>query len=85
MTSIKFRPEPEDFMNCELIKGCIFFNTLDSKAGDALKEVYCTGNPLLCARRQVANAIGRERIPLDLNPNHDYRVRDIIEDGLSGQ
>ena len=72
-------------MNCELIKGCVFFNTLDSKAINALKEIYCKGNPLLCARRQVANAIGRERIPQDLNPNHDYRVQGIIEASLSGQ
>jgi hypothetical protein len=72
-------------MVCELVKGCIFFNTLDSKAVDALKEIYCEGNPLLCARRQVANAIGRERIPKDLNPNHDYRVQGIIEANSSEQ
>jgi hypothetical protein len=72
-------------MVCEFIQGCVFFNTLDSKAVELLKEVYCLGNPLICARRQVANAVGRERIPPDLIPNHDYRVRDIIEAALSEQ
>ena len=52
---------------------------MDSQAVQALKEVYCEGNPLICARRQVAMAIGRENIPRDLTPNHDYRVPGIIE------
>ncbi|MDD3276276.1 MAG: hypothetical protein PHP93_04410 [Kiritimatiellales bacterium] len=72
-------------MKCELIEGCLFFNKLDSKAGTALKEVYCLNNPALCARRQVAMAIGREFIPSDLTPNHNHRVQGIIEQVLSGQ
>lgn len=72
-------------MNCELLEQCPFFNTLSSLAANALKEVYCKGNPTLCARRQVAMAIGREKIPIDLYPNHDYRVQEIIESYLSEQ
>lgn len=72
-------------MNCELIKKCPFFNTLDSQAVKVLKEIYCIGNPAICARWQVAKAVGRENVPLDLTPNHDYRVQGIIESVLSGQ
>ncbi|MGE4488619.1 MAG: hypothetical protein AB7E95_03635 [Kiritimatiellales bacterium] len=65
-------------MNCELIGNCPFYNRLDSQAVSALKEVYCCGNPQICARRQVALAVGSEHVPPDLNPNHDYWVQDII-------
>ncbi len=78
-------PQTGDGMNCELLEKCPFFNTLNSTAVKLLKEVYCQGNPLICARRQVANAVGRERVPEDLSPNHDYRVQDIIEAVLSEQ
>ncbi len=72
-------------MDCELLDQCPFYNTLSSQAVDVLKEVYCRGNPMVCARRQVAMAIGREKTPLDLAPNHDYRVQEIIEAFLSEQ
>ncbi|MEI7850741.1 MAG: hypothetical protein WCH86_02815 [Kiritimatiellales bacterium] len=70
-------------MNCELLDGCLFFNGLHESAIDALKEVYCKGNPNICARRQVAMAVGREQIPLDLTPNHTHRVQAIVNDILS--
>jgi len=53
-------------MNCELLEGCTFFNTKEMGNRpdliEALKDVYCRGNPLLCARRRVAISIGRERV-----------------------
>lgn len=66
-------------MNCELLDECPFFNGLSSVAVNALKEVYCHGNPMICARRQLANAVGRNRVPVDLKPNHNHLVRDLIE------
>ena len=70
-------------MNCRLMAGCLFFNGLHEGDTDSLKEVYCKGDPTHCARRQVAMAVGREPIPLDLAPNHTHRVQAIINDILS--
>lgn len=80
---IIFGSEKGLVMHCEFIKGCAFFNEMDSLAIRVLKEVYCEGNPPICARRQVAKAVGRENIPPDLMPNHDFRVHGIIEEVLS--
>lgn len=69
-------------MKCELFEGCVFFNrkelTAYSSLIEALKDVYCQGNPLLCARRRVAISIGREKVPEDLNPNHTHLVQELI-------
>jgi hypothetical protein len=70
-------------MSCELLKGCLFFNTLHQHAVDELKKVYCENNPSICARRQVAMAVGREQVPLNLAPNHNHLVQPIISDALS--
>jgi len=72
-------------MHCELLAGCLFFNGLHQSAVDTLKEVYCMGNPALCARRQIAMAVGREKIPPDLTPNHTHRVQEVIDSVLSGR
>jgi len=76
-------------MECELLKGCVFFNMPENvtqpHAIKVLKEVYCKGNYLLCARRQVVNAVGREHVPPELNPNHTHLVRDIITAALAKQ
>lgn len=66
-------------MRCEFIDACPFFKTLDSEAVTALKEVYCHANPAICARRQVAMAVGTENVPPYLNPNHSHLVRETIE------
>lgn len=71
-------------MSCEFLKGCPFFNTLHQHAIDELKKIYCENNPAICARRQVALAVGREQVPQDLSPNHDYRVQELIRQALSG-
>jgi hypothetical protein len=66
-------------MHCELLEGCPFFNALHQHAIDELKKVYCQNNPAICARRQVAMAVGREHVPLHLEPNHNHLVLGIIE------
>jgi hypothetical protein len=70
-------------MKCEFLKNCPFFNCLTTVAVKALKEVYCRENPALCARLQVASAVGRENVPPDLTPNHNHLVQSIIEKVLS--
>ena len=74
-------------MKCEWLENCPFFNMPEDVAHPhaitAMKKIYCRGNSLLCARRQVANAVGREHVPLHLNPNHSHLVQDIIGVALS--
>ncbi|MEI8207364.1 MAG: hypothetical protein WCG03_10840 [Kiritimatiellales bacterium] len=72
-------------MHCELMAGCLFFNALHQDQINALKDVYCKNNPVICARRQVAMAVGRERVPQDLTPNHTHRVQGIVDAVLSGR
>lgn len=70
-------------MDCESLAECPFFHTLDSEAVDVLKEVYCHGNPTICARRMVSRSIGRENVPANLHPNHTHLVPGIIETALA--
>ncbi len=72
-------------MDCGLLEECLFFNGTSSEAIAVLKEAYCKGNPLLCARRRIAIAVGHEWIPPELNPDHTHLVQDIIIAALSGQ
>ncbi len=69
-------------MKCELINECKFFKT--GTGGDPacivekLKRKYCEDNPLLCARRRVAWAVGREKVPVELHPDHIHHALDLI-------
>ncbi|QHI70010.1 hypothetical protein [Tichowtungia aerotolerans] len=73
-------------MKCELFEHCIFFSAQSEQGQpcvvEKLKAVYCRGNPLLCARRRVAQALGKERVPVDLHPDHTHLVHDLIAAGL---
>ena len=51
---------------CEFIGGCSFFNGNDDQE---LKEQYCKNNNLNCARYMIANALGNEIVPKDLEPD----------------
>lgn len=66
-------------MICEYIETCPFFQGVDSQAIRALKDVYCDNNPSICARKQVAMAIGRENVPDKLSPNHTHLVQGLID------
>jgi hypothetical protein len=59
-------------MTCELFCKCSFTGCRD------LKENYCCGNPLLCARRRVAVTVGGENVPVDLLPSQSDRILDTI-------
>jgi len=69
---------------CELLKGCLFFN--DQMQGleaakDMLKAKYCKGDNSTCARYMVFKALGRPRVPVDLIPNEFDRAKQIISSG----
>lgn len=69
-------------MECELLKGCIFFNDKmkDMPSTSLLYKVqYCRSDKSACARYQVYQARGREKVPADLFPNESDRVQAIID------
>ncbi|MBN1161991.1 MAG: hypothetical protein JXA17_08595 [Dehalococcoidales bacterium] len=69
---------------CELLKGCIFFND-KMKVSDALGEMYkrrfCLKDNSQCARYMVYKALGREKVPIDLFPNMFERAKKVIAAG----
>lgn len=69
-------------MKCELIRDCTFFKTMPGDDPSCivaqLKSMYCESNPLLCARRRVAHALGRNNVPSDLHPDHIHHALDLI-------
>lgn len=70
--------------DCELLKGCLFFNDkMADNAGMAslYKRKYCQGDSSRCARLKVAKALGRPRVPTDLYPNMFDRAEKIIRSG----
>lgn len=73
-------------MKCELLKTCQFFNTTELENQPCivaqLKSIYCDGNALLCARRRIAHALGRDRVPVDLHPDHTHLVPELIANGM---
>ena len=69
-------------MKCELINDCKFFKTVTGSGPacivEQLKSKYCKANPLLCARRRVAQALGRSNVPAELHPDHIHHALDLI-------
>lgn len=66
---------------CELLKGCIFFNDkMKNMPGTAniLKAQYCQSDNNKCARYMVFQALGRENVPRDLFPQQVDRAKQII-------
>jgi hypothetical protein len=57
---------------CARSKTCRFFKekmaTMPTTA-KLLTSKFCYGNPDDCARNVVFNAVGRDKVPLDLFPN----------------
>lgn len=73
-------------MHCELLKDCSFFDRKELASHPALigalKEVYCEGNPSICARQQAARALGRDGIPDDLKPSQNERAEKLIAEAV---
>jgi hypothetical protein len=75
------RTQEANMGDCEMLKGCIFFN--DKMAdypttAEFLKKKYCMEDNSECARYIVCKALGRERVPKDLFPNSIDRARALI-------
>jgi hypothetical protein len=69
---------------CELLKGCLFFNdqmSVESGVGALYKKNYCQGDNSKCARYLVATKLGREKVPENLYPNMLERAREIVKEG----
>ncbi len=68
-------------MNCENLKGCLFYNdhmSMEKGLGSLYKKKYCEGDKTLCARYKVGSTIGKEYVPDDLYPNMFDRAEKII-------
>lgn len=66
---------------CPLVGGCLFFNdklaALPSTA-ELLKNRYCRGAFTECGRYIVREALGKDRVPLDLFPQNRQRADEIV-------
>jgi len=68
-------------MECPSLKVCPFFNHKMKdmpSAAELLKDRYCRGNYLNCARYMVASKLGKEKVPADLFPGQIDRAKEII-------
>ncbi len=69
---------------CKLLETCPFFNDkmpIDSGMGAMYKKKYCENDNTSCARYMVVEALGREKIPVDLFPNMIDRAEETIKAG----
>jgi hypothetical protein len=67
--------------DCECLTTCPFFNDQMAEMpsmSDIIKERYCAGSNVHCARHIVFRAMGRESIPADLYPSQVERAEEII-------
>lgn len=66
---------------CELTPGCIFFNNkMKDMPGTSniLKDTYCRRDFQDCAGFQVAQALGRPKVPPDLYPQQSDKAKALI-------
>ena len=68
---------------CDFTGGCPFFNGTMKEhpaMSNILRKKYCLGGEKEnCARFLVRNAIGSEKVPIDLYPNQFEKARIVIE------
>ena len=68
-------------MPCTKLAACPFFNDrmpMEKGLGALYKKNYCDGEYGKCARYQVSEAMGKEKVPSNLYPNQAERVGDIL-------
>ncbi len=66
---------------CECLEKCPFFNDRMAEipaTATMLKNRYCLGDNSGCARYMIFKALGREKVPPNLFPNHSDKARAII-------
>jgi hypothetical protein len=68
--------------DCTRIEKCMFFtDKMDHQIpalAEAMKQSYCRGDWRTCARHNVAEALGRDAVPLDMYPNQYERAQQMI-------
>lgn len=67
--------------DCELMTTCAFFN--DQMAdmpsmSNIIKERYCKGSNVMCARHMVFRVLGRDVVPKDLYPSQVERADELL-------
>jgi hypothetical protein len=70
--------------DCELLKGCLFFNDKMPEAsgmGAIYKKKYCLGDNAECARFMIAKKLGREKVPVNLYPNMVEKAQELSNEG----
>lgn len=69
--------------DCEFLKGRPFFNdmSVESGLGAMYKKKSCQSDNTKCARYMVVQALGREKVPINLYPNMVDRANQIISEG----
>jgi hypothetical protein len=68
-------------IDCEMLPSCPFFNeTLPNMPAMAeyLKTLYCRIDFNKCARYMVRQALGKEKVPIDLFPDELERAKRLI-------
>jgi hypothetical protein len=66
---------------CKRLNECPFFNnTLPGMPADAdfYRDNYCSENYFICARMEVSDKLGPEKVPDDMIPNQLYRALRIV-------
>ena len=71
---------------CEKVPGCVFFHDRMEKlpfAAEQMKQRFCLGSNIECARHMVFDALGSEHVPTDLFPIDVARADRIIDAALA--
>ncbi|MDZ4167765.1 MAG: hypothetical protein U1E08_08730 [Coriobacteriia bacterium] len=66
---------------CECLKTCPFFNDQMAEMpsmSSIIKQRYCMGSNVHCARHMVFRVLGRDAIPKDLYPSQVERADEIL-------
>ncbi|WP_455382847.1 hypothetical protein [Salinispira pacifica] len=71
---------------CDCLPGCPFFHdrmqNMPALSG-IMKKRYCLDDFMSCARHQVKEALGKEKVPGDLFPSQHERARTVIASGAT--
>lgn len=71
-------------LDCPRVSICRFYPQHAESSpvlAEEFRSRYCCGNYLACARYSVARALGNDRVPDSLFPNHFAEARRLAETG----
>lgn len=67
--------------DCECLPTCIFFNDQMAEMpsmSNIIKERYCKGSNVHCARHMVFRVLGKTAVPKDLYPSQVERAQEVL-------